>query len=349
MKATYFIYVLVLFSLKNFAQPGFNFKDDPGQKKTGLLYNGKLLTAYCYFDSTEKPVLFPLRTLKGTTVTRGWPVAPRTGERTDHPHHVGLWFNYESVNGLDFWNNSDAIPEDKKHLYGSIRHQRILARKTSEKGAILITYSHWVDENGNILLGEETEFYFTVNGQSFIIDRKSTLEAKTRVEFKDVKDGMLGLRVARELEMPSTQEDRFVDSHGNIITVAANNPVDATGMYVNREGEKGDECWGKRSAWTYLRGEKDGERIMIVMIDHPENIGYPTYWHARGYGLFAANPLGQEIFSKGKQSLRFHLDKGSRATFQYRIIIHSGDLDDRQIDAYMSEFSERGKQANKSK
>ena len=92
--------------------------ENPEKKKVEVRYDGKLLTAYCYFDSTEKPVLFPIETLSGVTITRGYPVAPRTGERTDHPHHLGLWMNYESVNGLDFWNNSTAIaPETKTALW----------------------------------------------------------------------------------------------------------------------------------------------------------------------------------------------------------------------------------------
>ena len=65
-------------------------------------------------------------------MTQGIPGHPRisyeaqAGEPTDHPHHLGLWFNYENVNGLDFWNNSYAIPADKKHLYGWIKTDRIV-------------------------------------------------------------------------------------------------------------------------------------------------------------------------------------------------------------------------------
>jgi hypothetical protein len=50
--------------------------------------------------------LYPLIADGGITVTRGYPLEPRPGERVDHPHHAGLWFNYGEVNGFDFWNNS---------------------------------------------------------------------------------------------------------------------------------------------------------------------------------------------------------------------------------------------------
>src|SRR4051812_20345261 len=80
------------------AQNGFSLRDDPYKKKVDVLYDDQLLTAYCYFDSTEKPILFPVKTVSGITVTRGYPIVPHLGERTDHPHQVGLWMNYENVN-----------------------------------------------------------------------------------------------------------------------------------------------------------------------------------------------------------------------------------------------------------
>ena len=36
----------------------------------------------------------------GTTVTRGFPFQTLPGERVDHPHHAGLWFNYATPTTL---------------------------------------------------------------------------------------------------------------------------------------------------------------------------------------------------------------------------------------------------------
>ncbi|HEY5824812.1 MAG TPA: PmoA family protein [Cyclobacteriaceae bacterium] len=314
---------LIGFAFSIQAQTGFSLKDDPYNKKVEVLYDERLLTAYCYFDSTEKPVLFPIKTVSGTTVTRGYPIAPHLGERTDHPHQIGLWMNYESVNDLDFWNNSFAISADKKSHYGSIRHQKILKSETKEDNASLVVLSHWVNSEGKVLLEETTRFVFIKKENDFIIDRIALLEAKEDVLFKDVKDGLLGIRVARELEMPSAQEDKFVDAQGNVTAVSKMDNTNVSGMYFNKEKLEGDKVWGKRSRWTCLQGEKDGEKISIAIIDHPKNVGYPTYWHARGYGLFAANPLGQKIFSEGEKEMNFSLKKGRSTSFRYRVIIHS--------------------------
>ncbi|WP_267292066.1 DUF6807 domain-containing protein [Parachryseolinea silvisoli] len=326
---------------------GFSLVRLDAKKKVEVWYDGKFLTAYCYFDSTEKPVLYPIKTVSGTTITRGFPIAPRAGERTDHPHHVGLWLNYESVNGLDFWNNSYAIAADKKPKYGSIRHQRVLsANALVHKGkpeAKLETLSHWVDINGNVLLEEITTYTFQVENNSLIIDRACTLKARAeQVVFKDVKDGLLGLRVARSLEMPSNQEDSFVDAQGNVTTVKKMDAEGVTGMYVNKEGIRGDATWAKRSVWTVLNGKTGGKEVSIAIIDHPRNIGYPTYWHARGYGLFAANPLGQKIFSEGKEELNLTLKKDETVNLKYRVVVHEGStFAPTEIDALANDFAKR--------
>src|SRR5471030_2466092 len=112
------------------------------ENKVDVFISGKLFTSFLYPDSLEKPVLFPLHAANGTIVTRGFPLDPKPGEPTDHPHHIGLWFNFENVNGLDFWNNSYAIPQNKKNLYGWIRTDRILETKSGNVGK-LAYHANW--------------------------------------------------------------------------------------------------------------------------------------------------------------------------------------------------------------
>ncbi len=322
------------------AQSGFSLMENPTAKKIDITYDGKLVTAYCYFDSTEKPVLFPVKTLSGLTVTRGYPVAPRVGERTDHPHQLGLWFNYEDVNGLDFWNNSSAIEAARKDKYGSVKHQRVLSKFAEGKKATLSTLSHWVNQGGDVLLEETTTFTFLASGQDIIIDRKCELKAVAKkVVFRDVKDGLIAIRVARSLEMPSEQKSRFIDANGRETTESAVNSEGVTGMYVNREGNTGDAVWSSKSIWVQLYGTVQESPVAIIIIDHPSNPGYPAYWHARGYGLFGANPLGRAIFSKGKEALNLTISRGERVEFRYRFIIHDGNqMSHDEIDSFMKDF-----------
>jgi len=325
MKKLIPIVFAISLSIGAMAQQGFTIAENKAAKEVNILFNGKLLTAYCYYDSSMKPILFPVNTVDGITVTRQYPIHKVPGERTDHPHHTGIWLNYESVNGLDFWNNSTAIAPEKRNLYGTIRHQKIIGKKANGNTASLVTTATWIRPDKKILLNETTTFNFTVKGNDFTIDRITTLKATdTTVFFKDTKDGMLGMRVARELELPAKDKTSFIDDKGNVTTVAPSG-ADVTGMYYSSEGLKGDSVWSTKGRWAMLTGIKQQKNITIGIIDHPLNVGYPTYWHARGYGLFAANPLGRKIFSNGKEELNFSLQPGQSTTFRYRIIIHSGD------------------------
>ena len=325
MKRFFFLLCVQLSAITLIAQKeGFQIIEKPEKKQVDILYNGKLLTAYCYYDSIMKPFLYPVNTLDGITVTRGYPIAPRAGDRTDHPHHVGIWMNYESVNGLDFWNNSTAIPPERKNSYGTIRHDKIIENKTDGDKASLTVSADWIHPNGKVLLKEKTIFDFVVKDGIFYIDRDASLTALSEpVIFKDVKDGFFAIRVARELEMPSKEKTEFVDASGNKTTVPVLSNEKVTGMYYNSEGIKGDSVWSSKAPWAMLKGVKDGKEITIGILDHPSNPGYPTYWHARGYGLFALNPLGRKVFSNGKEEMNFSLKPNQSTRFKYRVLIAS--------------------------
>jgi hypothetical protein len=293
-----------------------------GQSRYLVQANGKPFTEFLFPDTLAKPVLYPIYASDGQLITRGFPMAPRAGEPTDHPHHLGLWMNYENVNGLDFWNNSFAIPAEKRNRYGWIRTDSILETGSGKKGRL--TYrARWTDQQQQLLLTETTTFIFSATNGERVIDRITTLTAAQDILMPDAKDGFLGLRVTRELQIPSTVSRQFTDNKGIVTTVAATDSI-SNGNYLTSEGKEGDSAWATRGNWCLLYGKKKDDMISIAILDHPANPGYPTYWHARGYGLFAANPLGQQIFSKGRQALNFHLARGESVRFRYRIVIAAG-------------------------
>src|SRR5467141_3183424 len=293
--------------------------------RVDIAIDGQPFTSYIWPVTLKKLVLYPLRTAKGTIVTRGFPLEQRPGERVDHPHHAGLWFNYENVNGIDFWNNSDAIKPENAPKMGTILHRAVVSAKSGSDVGELDVESDWVTFDRKVLLKEHTHFVFRGGPHSRSVDRTTTLRAlDEKVDFKDEKDGLLGLRVVRALEIPSDKpEVLYTDASGRATTVAKMDNTGVNGAYLTSEGKKGDAAWGTRGRWCNLSGLVGDEPVTITILDHPANPGFPTYWHARGYGLFAANPLGQKIFSEGKQELNFSLAPNASVTFHYRILISS--------------------------
>jgi hypothetical protein len=291
------------------------------ENRVDIYVGSDLFTSFIYPDSIEKPVLFPIYDAGNTLITRGFPLAPRPGEPTDHPHHLGLWLTYENVNGIDFWNNSYAIPKDKKSLYGWIKTDSILEISSGRTGTLRY-HAEWVNQQNQVLLEESTRYEFSGSSQERVIDRITDLKAVTDILFADAKDGFLGLRLTRELQIPALNDQRFTDNKGNITTVKRDTM--ANGNYLTSEGKQGDSAWSTRAAWCKVYGKIGMDSVSITIFDHHLNPGYPTFWHARGYGLFAANPLGEKIFTNGKSALNLKLKKGDSIRFRYRILIQNG-------------------------
>jgi hypothetical protein len=301
---------------------------DTANRRVDITIDGQPFTSYIWPATLKKPVLYPIVDADGVTVTRGWPLAPRPGERTDHPHHDGLWFNYSNVNGFDFWNNSEAIPAPRAPKMGTIVLDKIVSTKSGLTQGELTSSSTWIDGQNHPILAESTQYVFAHQGPTRSIDLVVTLTALDHVVFNDDKDGLLGLRVARWLESPEEKGGTFTDGSGNPtpVAAAANLPGVAppTGEYLTSEGVKGEAVWSTRGRWCSLTGHNEsGHTVTIAIFDHPGNIGYPTYWHARGYGLFAVNPLGRHMFDAKQPPLNYTLEKGQSTTFRYRIVFYT--------------------------
>ena len=341
-------------------QPAFqsvNFIVNEAQQQVDVIVGGTLFTSYLYpvkggvaqKDSVlAKPVLCPLYTSKGTMVTRGYPFEQRPmPERTDHPHHVGMWFNFGNVNGLDFWNNSNAIPADRKAAYGTIRHTNIInVQDGATEGTLTIT-ADWVNDDEHVLLKEETKFVFTGNDDWRFIERTTKLTAQQEtVTFTDNKEGLIAIRMDRAFEEPTTSRAEFIDSHGAITTIEPNNEG-VNGIYRNSEGmEKEAGVWGKPANWVSLSANKDGEDITVVIIDNKNNWGYPAHSHARGYGLFSTNNMGnRELAARDEDPeqrplFQEKLNPGESTIFKHLIVIKTnGFATDEELNKLFNDFN----------
>ncbi|HAM09217.1 MAG: hypothetical protein A2X05_05520 [Bacteroidetes bacterium GWE2_41_25] len=313
--------------------------DKSAEKKIDVIIGDKLFTSFFWPENVYKPVLYPVYTSAGTEITRGFPLNPREGESTDHAHHIGIWLNYGDVNGVDFWGNGSTGSLSPRG--GVIKHLNVEKMTDGDGEAMIISNESWVDSTGTAMLSERTGYYFSGKGSARIIDRITTLTAiGDTMKFKDTKEGMFGIRVARQLQLPAKEDLTLQEKQGGTTTVKAQAESDITGNYRSSEGITGEEVWGTRAKWMDLYGKIGNEAISITVYDHPDNLSYPTYWHARGYGLFSVNPMGANDFTQGKEQVNFFIPAGKSYTFRYRVIVNSGaDLTDAEINAFADEFA----------
>jgi hypothetical protein len=311
------------------------------ERRVDVTVDGQPFTSYIWPERLAKPVLYPIRTARGTPVTRGFPLESRPGERVDHPHQVGFWLNFGDVDGVDFWGNSEAIEAAERAKMGAVRHRAVVAAHGGSGKGDLEVRADWVAPGPKVVLEEATRFFFRADATTRAVDRLTTLLAKGgTVTFRDTKEGMLGLRVARALEQPADRPEVFTDAAGKPTAVPVLDNKGVTGLYTSSEGRAGDAVWGTRARWMALAGRVGGEDVVLLLLDHPKNPGYPTHWHARGYGLFAANPFGPRAFSSGKESERpLVLAAGASAVFRHRLAILPGPFSADKAEAAFREFA----------
>ncbi|MHC4530945.1 MAG: putative oxidoreductase C-terminal domain-containing protein [Planctomycetota bacterium] len=285
-----------------------------GEKRIDVMVGGKLFTSYRYDEGLTKPVLFPVMSPSGIAVNRGFPLERVEGESEDHPHHVGVFFTYDEVNEEGFWNNMTSPPQ--------IKHVKVVEMASGQGDGKLSTVMQWVGKKGEVLLEEEREMVFHAGESEYAVDFNIELTAQDeKVVFGDTKEGMFAIRVAEWLK-----EDG------------------GSGRYVSSEGDRQEKnIWGKRARWVCLEGEKEGRAVGIAIFNHPESVNYPTYWHARGYGLFSANPLGQYAFEKGRgveklEALNLTLEVGESANFRFRMVVYEGEKTSAELEGEFEEF-----------
>jgi hypothetical protein len=269
--------------------------------------NGEPFTEYLFAkEGLRRPVLFPLRGPHGLTFTRSWPLGPRLpGDPIDHPHHESLWFAHGDVNGHDFWTCRRG--ERIEHVaFDHVGDSQIVAT------------DRWLAPDGSVVCTDRRELAFAAEAADRVIDHTITITASHGpLVFGDTKEGTMAVRVRPELNA----------------TQAKGSPP-ATGRYTNADGDRDTAVWGKPSAWVDLAGILDGHPVGIACFDHPANIRHPTCWHARDYGLFAANPFGLHDFtSVPKGRGRLEVPEGKTVTLRHRWLLHGGDAEAARIAA----------------
>jgi hypothetical protein len=266
---------------------------------------GRSFSTYYFDPSVAKPYFFPLRSALGTIVTRGFPMtADIAGEDRDEPHQRAMYFAHGDINGYDFWGEA-AFPTWSDHpasTFGRTVFRTLDAiHGGADSGSLQATFD-LVTPTGTIAEEVQT-FRFAGDEQSRIIDCEFAIHATHGpITLGDTKEGTFAIRVVKALDSPP-------------------------GQMVNASGASGEKAiWGKRSNWVDYSGRVAGEDVGVAIFDHPQNLRAPTYWHARAYGLLAANPFGLKPFTRDRrQDGRYPIPAGGALIFRYRVFIHHGN------------------------
>ena len=279
--------------------------------------DGELFTEYCT-KGYAKPILYPILGPGQIAMTRNYPMQEVEGEAHDHPHHKSMWFTYGKVGGVDFWaegSGRGTIEQTSQEMSGG-----------ADK-ATICTANRWLAADGRVVCTDHRELTFFKLSDARGIDWKITIDASAGdLLFGDTKEGMMGIRMHPNLRLQNSPQ-RGVTT--------------ANGQAVNSAGGRGSKIWGQRAAWLDYWGKIDGQTVGIAIFDHPENLRHPTWWHARDYGLVAANPFGIHNFeNKPEGTGDLTVPAGESITFRYRFLFHQGDVEAAKIAERYQEYGE---------
>jgi hypothetical protein len=281
-----------------------------------VLIGGHPFTTYYFGAGAAKPYLFPLRSAQGTVVTRSFPmVSDIAGEDHDEPHQRAMFFAHGDINGYDFWGEAEfpRWSDHSRSTFGRTVFGALDEMRGGPDSGTLRAEFDLVTSDGRVIAGETQAYSFSGDEHSRIIDCEFTIRANHGpVKIGDTKEGAFAIRVIKALESPP-------------------------GHMVNSAGASGEKVvWGKRADWVDYYGNVSGEDVGIAIFDDPKNLRHPTYWHARHYGLLAANPFGLREFQHDRhQDGSFLVAAGGSFTLRYRVFIHHGDFHEASVaDAY---------------
>jgi hypothetical protein len=267
-------------------------------------------------NEASKPYFYPVLGPDGVPMTRAYPMAEVEGEDKDHPHQRSFWFTHGNVNGYDFW-ASDPL-NGEKPTFGNIRET---ARVLAEDGpvmAILMTKNEWLAPDGTKLLEDSRTALFHAGESPRVIDFGITLTAGDEpVTFGETKEGSFGLRVASSMDVKKKTGGRIINAEGITDTAA----------------------WGKASPWVDYTGPIAGKTMGVAILNHPSSFRYPTTWHVRDYGLFAANPFGYKDFGIDREG-SYTILPGESIRLMYRVILHEGTTEEAEISKAFNRYAE---------
>jgi hypothetical protein len=277
-----------------------------------VLIDGQLFTKYVG-KGAQRPYLYPIIGPSGANLARPYPM--EKGGAEDHPHHRSFWFAHGSVNGVDFWADGD---KHGRQVHGAVSGVEAAAGRVS-----FSANTEWVSANGEPMLSDERKIVVAAREDGTrSVDFTITLKASHgEVVFGDTKEGTFALRLAPSLT---------IEGEG------------AQGHMLSSAGKKNGAVWGKRAEWVSAFGpDAKGEAVTVTILDHSTNLQHPTWWHARTYGLFAANPFGKHDFEKleDKTAGNVTLPAGESLTLKYRVLISAGEPDQAKLKAEFEAFS----------
>lgn len=260
----------------------------PSDDRVVIKVDDKPIASYVYHDKLiPRPYFAHIKSPDGIQVTRNHP--PQKGDRDDHATmHPGIWLAFGDLGGADFWRNK-----------AQVKHVKFIQPPSSERNmGSFIQQKRYVRPDNSVVCDEEFRFAIRADKKGYFFIFESIFSSKKEFSFGDQEEMGLGVRVATPLN-----------------EISGGQLLDSTG----RNGAKA--IWSNPADWCDYSGVVDGKKVGMTIMCHPTNFR-ESWFHARNYGLAAANAFGRAAMKKGEAS-KVIVKPGETLRLRYAVWVHT--------------------------
>ena len=274
----------------------------PG-RELALEHQGLTLWRYHFATNRRKPYFHPVTATSGAELT--------CFEPWDHWWHRGLWFSWQFINGVNYWE------EDVEDLgpKGSLEFVGPEDLDASPDLAIVRTHYHYHPTPGDVVMHDSRIITIAVP------DTQGRYTIDWDLAFTPTVDVVID-RVHEEWGGYSGLSWRTSRAMGGF-------------TLTNSDGKIGEETQHRKARWVNLSGNADGGRDIaggMVFMVHPETPRNPPLWKTfanPGFGYINPSPVMAEPLG---------LKAGEVLRLQYRVLVHPGHMTPETVEEAYQQY-----------
>lgn len=250
----------------------------------------------------------------------GLPLTTETGR--PWPHHRGIFFGLDMVNGGNYW--QDTLARGQIISQGPSFAKENGQYKVSAATAEMVDRCLWRQGTNDPIIEDQRRFVVkVVDERRYILDADFVVKALTDVTVQQSNHGLFGVRCAPDLA-----------------------PTGG-GVLESSEGKKGQgSTEGAPARWMafYGRRAKLKEEIVEgIAVFCPSKAPHPAFrdcpWFTRDYGNISPTPMN---WLQRREDNPFVLPKGEELKLRYRVVAFGGTPAEAGLNDLWEEFDRSG-------
>ncbi len=284
-----------------------SWQEEPGRLELRT-HEGAPLWAFNWGPEATKPYVHPVTVGGGPSLTALRPA--------DHPWHLGLWFSWKFINGVNYWEEDRATGRPA----GLTTWTNVAIERFPDGAAsFALDLAYRPAADAPAVLHERRRLRFSA----------PTPEGGWTLDW-DAEFTVASARI--ELAASPVNPARTAGGYAGLLCRVSTNLTDWRA--VDDRGRVDLAIHGEPAAAVDFQGRIAGREAGIAILDHPDNPGSPCPWFLRLDRAKAYALSGPGFLFAGPRTY----EAGARWRLRYRVIVHPGAWTAERLRAELEAF-----------